>query len=416
MLRTVTPTTRAVGLVAASGLIVTGLAGAALANNVNTTPIRDVKGTNTALSQPIGLTRDASGKSYVSDFTNDSVSVFGKTANGDVGPQRTIKGPNTLLDGPESMAVDDNGFLYVANVVAQKVTEYAPGASGNVAPANSFGTGGGAFALALDDSGRIYVGDAANAIKVFGANATGGAPAPLRTISGANTQLSNVLGLVVDDHSGRVWAANGAGNSVLAFSPTATGDEAPTRVIKGDQTGLSQPRGIALDGAGRIYVTNSGSNVVSVFAPNASGNVAPIRTLSGVATTLSQPWGVSVASGNVLSVVNVSGAALATYGPLFPATKPGKPTDLQVAGARGATNRPATWDDPASDGGADITGYHLVVKKGTHTVLTRNVGGATHKVVLKRSQLADGINKVFVSAKNAKGTGPAATRTFVVNK
>jgi hypothetical protein len=260
------------------------------------------------------------------------------------------------------------------------------------------------------------VGNAGNTIKVFGANATGGAPAPQRTISGANTQLSNVLGLVVDDHSGRVWAANGAGNSVLAFSPTATGDEAPTRVIKGDQTGLSQPRGIALDGAGRIYVTNSGSNVVSVFAPNASGNVAPIRTLSGVATTLNQPWGVAVASGNILSVVNVSGAALATYGPLFPATKPGKPTDLQVSGAKGASKRNATWDDPVSDGDADITGYRVVVKKGTHTLLTRNVGAAAHKVVLKRTQLANGVNKVFVSAKNAKGTGPAATRTFTVRK
>jgi hypothetical protein len=214
-----TRTTRAVGLTAIAALIVAGVASSALADNVSSPPIRTVKGLNTGLTDPIAVTRDSSGRSFVSDFSAGSVSVFSPGANGDVAPTRIVKGAATLLNGPESMAVDDNGFLYVANVNTGSVLEFAPGATGNVAPANSFGTGGGAFALALDSGGKIYVGDASTTIKVFGPNASGGAPAPLRTITGPSTQLTNVLGLYVED-SGRTWAANGGGNSLLALRPT----------------------------------------------------------------------------------------------------------------------------------------------------------------------------------------------------
>lgn len=408
-------TTHVAGLAAAAGLIVAGIAPTALADNVSIPPTRTVQGLNTGLGDPIAVIRDGGGRSYVTDFTADSVSVFARTADGDVAPVRTLKGAATLLDGPESMAVDANGFLYVANVVTGSVLEFAPGASGNVAPANSFGTGGGTFALALDDAGRIYVGNAGTTIKVFGPNASGPAPTPLRTISGTTTQLTNVLGLAVDG-SGRTWAANGAGDSVLAFSPNASGDVAPTRLIKGDQTGLDDPRGITLDSAGRIYVTNAGNNTVGVFAPGANGNVAPLRTLSGVATGLGEPWGIALGSGNTLSVVNRSADALSTYAPLFAVTKPGKPTDLKVRGAVAGRQRTIAWHEPASDGGANITGYRVVVEKGGRTILSTRVAGSKHELVVKRSQLADGTNKVSVSAINGKGTGPAARKSFQVRK
>jgi sugar lactone lactonase YvrE len=407
---------RAVGIAAAAGMIVAAVAGTALADNVSAPAIRAVKGLNTGLGDPIAVTRDGAGRSYVTDFSADSVSVFAPNATGDVAPVRILKGATTTLDGPESMAVDDNGFLYVANVVTSSVLEFSPGASGNVAPANSFGTGGGTFALTLDDSGQIYVGNGAGIVKVFGPNASGAGPTPLRTITGASTQLTNVLGLFVDDASGRLWAANGAGDSVLAFAPTATGDQAPTRLIKGDQTGLDEPRGVTVDSAGRIYVTNAGSNTVSVFAPSANGNVAPLRTISGVATGLSQPWGIALGSGNVISVVNRSTDALATYGPLFAAAKPGKPNDLGVSGATGGKQRTISWGEPTSDGGADITDYKVVVKKSGKTLINKTVDGSKLELVVKKKQLAGGVDKVSVSAINSKGAGPAVTRSFPVKK
>ena len=172
----------------------------------------------------------------------------------------------------------------------------------------------------------------------------------------------------------------------------------------------------SLDHAGRIYVTNAGSNTVSVFAPTANGNVAPLRTLSGVATTLSQPWGIWVSTTNLVSVVNSSGDALATYPALFAIKRPGKPTGLKVSGTATARTRTISWKAPTSDGGAVVTRYKVVVKKGTRLVLAKTLGAARTRLAVSRSRLADGTNVVTVSAINNKGAGAAAKKAFAVRK
>jgi DNA-binding beta-propeller fold protein YncE len=59
-------------------------------------PIRVIKGPNTGIKHPPGITLDAKlGELYVANMGRASVTVFPVTANGDVKPLRTIRG------GPE---------------------------------------------------------------------------------------------------------------------------------------------------------------------------------------------------------------------------------------------------------------------------------------------------------------------------
>src|SRR6266496_2907899 len=67
-----------------------------------------------------------------------SVTVYARTANGDVAPLRTISGAATGLNGPFGLAVDTvNNELAVANIgnaAPYSITVYARTANGNVAP------------------------------------------------------------------------------------------------------------------------------------------------------------------------------------------------------------------------------------------------------------------------------------------
>ena len=87
---------------------------------------------------------------------------------------------------------------------------------------------------------------------------------------------------------------NGSGNSITIFAAGSSGNSAPVASISGSNTGLSNPNGIALDYAGNIYVGNQ--NAIAIFAavPAGASNVAPIVTISGSNTGLSGIMGLAV--------------------------------------------------------------------------------------------------------------------------
>ena len=66
-----------------------------------------------------------------------------------------------------------------------------------------------------------------------------GNTAPVRVITGPNTQLNWPAGLFVDSERGELYVANDGGKSILVFSATAEGNAAPIRVLKGPRTKLS---------------------------------------------------------------------------------------------------------------------------------------------------------------------------------
>src|SRR5690606_15909671 len=96
--------------------------------------------------------------------------------------------------------------------------------------------------------------------------------------------------------------------------------------------------------------------------------------------------------------------------------KPGKVRSVKVKGTSKAKKRTIVWKAPKSDGGAKITAYRVVVKKGNKTLLTKNVKGSQRKLVVKRGKRSKGTHVVPIRAKNVKGAGPVATKKFKVKK
>jgi sugar lactone lactonase YvrE len=269
------------------------------------TPVATISGPNTGLNEPFGLAVDVNGNIYVSNFRGASVTVYAPDASGDAVPTATISGPNTRLDFPQFLTVASNK-IYVASLYSNIVTIYPVGANGDAVPIATINGTNTGFAntvgVAVDAADRIYVTNAdaigGGSVSIFAAGASGNAT-PTATISGPNTGLDVPLGITVDA-VGKIYVANNSNPgtaSVTIYSPDASGDATPISSIIGPSTGLAST-GLALDLNGNIYVTNGNRspnpNTVTIFAAGASGNAVPIATISGPSTGLSRPYGVAV--------------------------------------------------------------------------------------------------------------------------
>jgi hypothetical protein len=192
---------------------------------------------------------------FVANFSDNSVTVYDPSANGNTPPLRTLSGAATGLHGPAGVAVDlTNNELFVVNRVTPfSVTVYSRTASGDTAP--------------------------------------------LRTLSGPATGLASPLKLALDLTNNELFVVN-VGGSVTVYSRTASGNTAPLRTISGADTGLCNPEGVALDLTNNeLFVANTfcGSSI-TVYSRSASGNTAPLRTLDGGATGLNGSIGLAVSA------------------------------------------------------------------------------------------------------------------------
>jgi len=216
-------------------------------------PLVTISGTNTNLDIPTNNAVDAGGRILVANISmsptvNDSVLIFAAGVSGNVAPVAKIGGGDptadrTGLSFPTGVAVDNAQRIYVANGGKDNVLIFAVGAKGNVAPAAILGGATTKIAaptdLAFDASGYLYV-----------ANIPGANPA-----------------------------------SITVFAPGVSGDLAPARTLAGAETMITQPLGVALDSAKRLYVADGADNVL-VFAAGANGNIAPTAVIGGDDTTL----------------------------------------------------------------------------------------------------------------------------------
>ncbi len=287
--------------------------------NGNVPPIKTIAGSNTELQQPVGPAVDAAHKIYVANTSGGgypsgpgSVTVYAAEASGNAAPIRTIAGSKTALAAPQGIAVDSRGRIYVSNPIggsggAGSITVYSAEANGNVAPIRTSISGpntglNGCHGIAIGPDGGVFVANedggigGMGSITVFAAKAAGNAE-PIRTITGANTGLTN-LGSVAVDENGNIYAANLANQSSAAaltiYPAGANGDIAPTRTISGSNTGLAVPIGVAANERGVIYVANEQSYSITAYASHADGNMPPIRTIKGQNTGIFSPNGVTI--------------------------------------------------------------------------------------------------------------------------
>jgi len=414
---------RVTGTLAGTALVagtLAAIAPSAVADDVNVAPVRTIQGpTHTGLQRPMGM-YVRGGQIHVSNFGAASILVFDLNADGDVPPKRRIAGTTSLVSSPRTVAADSAGHTWVTSAATapagNRVLSFRPKADGNVAPASKFDPGFVPFGIAIDKNDKVNISNQGDTIKVFSRSATG-TPAAERTIK--STHLSNARGIAIDAVN-RLWVANGSGDSLVAFAPGATGNAAPVRVIKGSRTQIQFATDIALDASGRVYVADHRARDVKVFAANANGNVAPIKVLGGSAAALTTPAGVTVAPDGKVVVADYDGHDISVFAPLFAPPKavkvPGKPRALKVSGKAGSKTRKVSWRRPSNNGGAKITGYRLVVKKGNRVLLRKNLAASKRSYKVKRAQLRKGKLTVYVKAKNRKGYGKNVKRAFRVRK
>ena len=165
---------------------------------------------------PIGRNYQIPGSGFVGP---PSITVYPRTARGNVAPTRTITGPKTQLNWPTALSVNpENGEVYVAN-------------------------------------------DTEHSILVFAANANGDV-APIRVLKGPKTTLKNPTGVHYDVKNKELWVANFGAHSATVFAPDANGDIPPLRTIRSGPVGqpapmMGNPHTVAYDSKrGEILIAN----------------------------------------------------------------------------------------------------------------------------------------------------------------
>jgi DNA-binding beta-propeller fold protein YncE len=197
------------------------------------------------------------------------VAAYAKTARENDPPKWVLWGDKTMIADPHGIAIDPKlKVFFVANFGGTANPKPTPPGENPLTYAVARGN-------MIPGSGRYLP----VAITVYDLGARGNT-APIRVITGPNTQLNWPAGVFVDSERGELYVANDGGDSVLVFSTTANGNVAPIRVLKGPATKLKYPTTVFVDIKNdELWVANMGNHRATVFARTASGNTAPLREI-----------------------------------------------------------------------------------------------------------------------------------------
>ena len=174
-------------------------------SNGDVQPSGSITGSNTQLTQTVGIVVDGAGQKSLPRTPTRIPSSASRQVRAEMSlPTSVIEGAATgLAFATRAGALDSAGNLYVANCGTEcnygppgptSVEEFAPGSNGNIAPMRTISGGrtqlGQADGIAVDDKGDIYVGTAKQqAVTVYGPRAHGDSR-PIRVLSGENTHIN----------------------------------------------------------------------------------------------------------------------------------------------------------------------------------------------------------------------------------
>ncbi|HUN81321.1 MAG TPA: hypothetical protein VMV81_07395 [Phycisphaerae bacterium] len=240
---------------------------------------------------------------YVTNYGNNSVTVYSLDATGDTAPIRTIIGPTTGLSGPIGIDKDTQSHIYVANRSGGTVGVFDVLANGDTAPARVLTdanmTGPEGIVIAPGDD--VFVSDAnGNGVFHFPNNAT----ASDFNISGSNTQMGFADGVALDS-TRNLYVANAFGGIVGVFAPGTVGNQLPIRSFNpGGNT-----QGIAVGNNAVLISTGTGG--IDQYPETATGNPTPSGNLlpSGLSYSGGMFFDTSVTP-PILYVVDYSGNAV----------------------------------------------------------------------------------------------------------
>jgi hypothetical protein len=219
-------------------------------------------GSKVPLKGVAGIALSKSGYIYVSDYKQNAIFVFVPGSYGNIAPIREIVGSKTQLSVPVGMAVDPStGHLFVANETypwAEPIVEFASNANGNLAPIAYIGGSKTMLvepqSVSLNSTGRIIVPSNGNSVLIFSKGSSGNV-APAAVIIGSKTKLAGVSPVGVDP-SDEIFVTeccptNGA---IYVFASSANGNVPPIRSIIGSKTHLDDVSfHRSTDGADQAY-------------------------------------------------------------------------------------------------------------------------------------------------------------------
>lgn len=241
--------------------------------------------------------------------TADSVNIYSLDQHGVTRPIEHIRGAKTGLLGAGAVALDADHNVYVADISGSyqsAILVYPAGQYGNIAPVRTI-TGpdtdmGIATGLAVDSAGNIYVtswftsSSCAGSVTEYAAGASGDA-APIAEIKGPETELCVTGGIAVDSNGNSyVTSGHQHGSSINVYAAGSTGNVRPRIAIFGKRTLLNYalPGGITLDAGNNIYVAaNAGESLIK-FRAGAHGDARPMQAIYGTRTKLQYTYGVAV--------------------------------------------------------------------------------------------------------------------------
>ncbi len=242
------------------------------------------------------LALDTAGNLYIADMGNNAI----RKVNASTGVITTIAGNGTQgysgdgsaatkasLYAPTGVAVDSAGNVYIADSGSNTVRKVTA-ASGVISTVAGSGTGGfggdggpatsaqmGAYAVAVDTAGNLYVTDVASS--------------RVRKITASTGIISTIAGTGTEGYSGDGGPATAAA--------------------------LSQPGDVSVDSAGNVYIADMGNNRIRKI----TAGTGIINTIAGTGTaafsgdgglgtsaTLNQPGGICLDASNAVYIADTN--------------------------------------------------------------------------------------------------------------
>jgi YVTN family beta-propeller protein len=267
------------------------------------TPILEIN----AGSFPSNVVVGADGRLYIINF-NAGVYVYdlNGTSLGLI-PADNNPYPPSELYTPQDLGVDASGKVYVTDSGRGNVYVFAAGTTTNVAPIATIPVGGTPFGIDVQPDGSFWMVDQ-NQDSVEYWAPSGGTHLLQKTISGANTGLTNPydVELAVD---GKITVSQDSfPGKISFFASTANGNIAPETVWTGPGTGLSSAYFMNYGPCGELFVATGASSLIQIFgtcppspSPSVSPTQATLPSTSAVEVNSTQLWlGVGIALSGVL--------------------------------------------------------------------------------------------------------------------
>ncbi|HZV34430.1 MAG TPA: hypothetical protein VFB72_07610 [Verrucomicrobiae bacterium] len=267
------------------------------------------------LNNPHGVAVDASGNMYVADTGNHvirvilaggDISTYSNLVLGPVNPQDIDESPAFHFNSPMGIALDASGNIYVsdnnviyevtgtpANAVVTIVAGSTQGHQDGPAQVAKFN---GAYGLAVDNSGNIWVADQNNSD--FREITTNGVVITVTPIQVSNAHLPGKLadndhftGITID-HQNNIFLMDSA-DYVHEYS-AANGI---STIWSGGNSTSS--RGLAVDYNDNVYIYDGGSNAVLCISPGGTATM-----LGNLPTSRGQIAGVAIDADKNLYMVD----------------------------------------------------------------------------------------------------------------